>query len=183
MNNRDMAARLRNIAATYVSENLSHYKAALISGADALELMDESVAIIKFMLSIYGLDESGSGNDSKWLFIHEKLIEAKERYEQLVNKLTGADHIVDANKMVEPKPLTVDELCQMDGEPVWIIALEDAHENPPYWAIIRKCDGHEYGAGVYLYTFLYGHGIYGAFSLYGKTWLAYAHKLQEASDE
>ena len=66
------------------------------------------------------------------------------------------------------QPLTLDELRQMDGEPVYIA------ENTEYWAVVNGFDER----GIYLLS----HGNpydYGYFELYGKTWLAYRHKPKE----
>ena len=69
------------------------------------------------------------------------------------------------------EPLTLDELRQMDGEPVYIV------ENTEYWAIVNSFDQ----AGVYLLS--YGNpDDYGYFGLYGKTWLAYRQKPEEGTD-
>ena len=69
-----------------------------------------------------------------------------------------------------PKPLTPDELRQMEGQPVYIV------ENTEYWAIVNSFDQ----AGVYLLS--YGNpDDYGYFGLYGKTWLAYRQKPEEGT--
>ena len=66
------------------------------------------------------------------------------------------------------EPLTLDELRQMEGQPVYIV------ENTEYWAIVNSFDQ----AGVYLLS--YGNpDDYGYFGLYGKTWLAYRQKPEE----
>ena len=65
------------------------------------------------------------------------------------------------------EPLTLDELRQMEGQPVYIV------ENTEYWAIVNSFDQ----AGVYLLS--YGNpDDYGYFGLYGKTWLAYRQKKE-----
>ena len=67
------------------------------------------------------------------------------------------------------KPLTLDELREMGGEPVYIA------ENQEYWAVVNGFDER----GIYLLS--YGNpDDYGYFELYGKTWLAYRHKPKEA---
>ena len=66
------------------------------------------------------------------------------------------------------EPLTLDELRQMEGQPVYIV------ENTEYWAIVNSFDQ----AGVYLLS--YGNpDDYGYFGFYGKTWLAYRQKPEE----
>ena len=66
-------------------------------------------------------------------------------------------------------PLTLDELRQMEGEPVYIA------ENAEYLAVVNGFDER----GMYLLSS--GNlDDYGSFKLYGKTWLAYRHKPKEA---
>ena len=78
------------------------------------------------------------------------------------------EHFRDITKKVEP--LTLDELRQMEGQPVYIV------ENTEYWAIVNSFDQ----AGVYLLS--YGNpDDYGYFGLYGKTWLAYRQKPEEGT--
>jgi Lar family restriction alleviation protein len=87
-----------------------------------------------------------------------------------------AEAIAAWNRRAEPenKPLTLDELRQMDGEPVWIVTTEDPQNNPPAWEIIYEVSAH----GVYMRR---GDNPddFGAFELYGKTWLAYRSKPKE----
>ena len=71
----------------------------------------------------------------------------------------------------QDKPLTLDELRRMEGQPVYIV------ENTEYWAIVNSFDQ----AGVYLLS--YGNpDDYGYFGFYGKTWLAYRQKPEEGTD-
>ena len=88
------------------------------------------------------------------------------------------------NRRAQPanEPLTLDELRELDGEPVYIVTLENQLENPPYWAIvgISKNDS-RYQGGVTLYNKI--QGDWGSIGLYGKTWLAYRHKPKEEHHE
>lgn len=65
--------------------------------------------------------------------------------------------------MSERKPLTLEELRQMDGKPVWILRTED---DSGWWAIVRL--GNDRANTEY--------GAYFMLSEYGKTWLAYAYE-------
>lgn len=75
----------------------------------------------------------------------------------------------------ENKPLTLDQLRQMDGEPVWVCGIP-GHEIKwtPGWRII---DGNRVAlrqwndAVMYLY-----------FADYGRTWLAYARKPEGSAE-
>jgi hypothetical protein len=80
------------------------------------------------------------------------------------------------------EPLTLDELKQMDGEPVYIVTLENQLENPPYWAIVGISESDSrYQDGIVLYNKT--QGDWGGVELYGKTWLAYRHKPKEEHRE
>lgn len=75
----------------------------------------------------------------------------------------------------ENKPLTLDQLRQMDGEPVWVCGIPD-HEIKwtPGWRIIngnRVALRRWNDAVMYLY-----------FADYGRTWLAYARKPEKEED-
>lgn len=86
-----------------------------------------------------------------------------------ISALRQKDHFREVTKKVEP--LTMDELRQMEGQPVYIV------ENTEYWAIVNSFDQ----AGVYLLS--YGNpDDYGYFGFYGKTWLAYRQKPAEEDD-
>ena len=69
---------------------------------------------------------------------------------------------------MQDKALTLEQLRQMDGEPVWIALLNIAKQ-PTCEVITKICeDGiHTVGAGG---------SDYASFDLYDKTWLAYARK-------
>ena len=83
-----------------------------------------------------------------------------------ISALRQQDHFREVTKKVDP--LTLDELREMEGQPVYIV------ENTEYWAIVNSFDQ----AGVYLLS--YGNpDDYGYFGLYGKTWLAYRQKPEE----
>lgn len=70
-----------------------------------------------------------------------------------------------------PQPLTLDELRGMDGKPVWVVTLEDAELNPPYWAIVDTANEHR-SRGARLVG-VENHDDFGAYELYNETWLAY----------
>lgn len=88
------------------------------------------------------------------------------------------------NRRAQPEnaPLTLDELREMDGEPVYVVTLDNPLENQPYWAIagINSNDS-RYQNGVALYNRV--QGDWGAFDLYGDTWLAYRRKPERSENE
>lgn len=84
----------------------------------------------------------------------------------------GAEAIRELDAKEKQKPLTIDELRQMDGEPVWCASmLKDKSE----WAILRVVETRK---GWYI-------GLSGAECAYGgkesyeETWLAYRNKPKE----
>lgn len=72
----------------------------------------------------------------------------------------------------ENKPLTLEQLRQMDGEPVWVCGMP-GHEIKwtPGWRII---DGNRVAYRRWNDTVMY---LY--FADYGRTWLAYARKPEQ----
>ena len=93
-------------------------------------------------------------------------VELCDAVDMAISALRQEDHFREVTKKVDP--LTLDELRQMEGQPVYIV------ENTEYWAIVNSFDQ----AGVYLLS--YGNpDDYGYFGLYGKTWLAYRQKPEE----
>ena len=81
-----------------------------------------------------------------------------------ISALRQQDHFREVTKKVEP--LTLDELRQMDGEPVWV----QSPGVPEYgrWAIVE-------GVGE---NCLFLHDDFTCHE-YGKTWLAYRQKPEE----
>lgn len=101
-------------------------------------------------------------------FLHwEEMMEVRD---MAISALRAQQELESNSKAVESNdPLTLDELRGMDGEPVYIV------ENTEYWSIVNGFDQ----KGAYLLS----HGNpddYGYFGLYGKTWLSYRHKPDEA---
>ena len=96
-------------------------------------------------------------------------MELCDAVDMAISALRQQEHFREVTKKVEP--LTLDELRQMEGQPVYIV------ENTEYWAIVNSFDQ----AGVYLLS--YGNpDDYGYFGLYGKTWLAFLQKPEEGTD-
>ena len=86
-----------------------------------------------------------------------------EAFDMAISALRQQEHFRDLTKKVEP--LTLDELRQMDGEPVWV----QSPGIPEYgrWAIVE-------GAGE---NCLFLHDDFTCHD-YGKTWLAYRSKKE-----
>ena len=97
--------------------------------------------------------------DSRYTILREAL-------DMAISALRQQEHFREVTKKVEP--LTLDELRQMEGQPVYIV------ENTEYWSIVNGFGPN----GVYLLS--YGNpDDFGSFELYGKAWLAYRQKPEE----
>ena len=90
--------------------------------------------------------------------------EMAEAHRVAISALRQCEHFREVTKKVEP--LTLDELRQMDGEPVWV----QSPGVPEYgrWAIVE-------GVGE---NCLFLHDDFTCHE-YGKTWLAYRQKPEE----
>ena len=95
--------------------------------------------------------------DSRYTILREAL-------EMAISALRQQEHFCEVTKKVEP--LTLDELREMDGEPVWV----QSPGVPEYgrWAIVE-------GVGE---NCLFLHDDFTCHD-YGKTWLAYRQKPEE----
>lgn len=88
-------------------------------------------------------------------------------------------------QIVDPKPLTIEELRQMIGEPVWTVGVSYDSESWQSWDIIERVDDD----GIY-----FGHSTEGREwwsynvrhedgTLYDFSWCAYRHKPKEVQDD
>lgn len=82
----------------------------------------------------------------------------------LIDKKFAADAIREKLEREDPKPLTLEELRQMDGEPVWI---DDWWEDSHGWEL--SMDASDYFEGERRTE-----------KEYGSIWVAYRHKPKEA---
>ena len=79
------------------------------------------------------------------------------------------------------KALTLDDLRQMDGEPVWVSVSNNWRESgvSEGWCIIRF---HSEDGKVRVYVYDTRHGArFFAQQDYGESWLAYRHKPEEGT--
>ena len=117
----------------------------------------------------YVSDQIYSAEYQKYLGMQIAMREVLEyfaKFELGDTALRQQDHFRDITKKVEP--LTLDEMRQMDGEPVWV----QSPGVPEYgrWAIVE-------GVGE---NCLFLHDDFTCHD-YGKTWLAYRHKQEEGT--
>lgn len=96
---------------------------------------------------------------------------AADRLEGYVDRCKRyADEIMELREQQSNDPLSLDELRQMDGEPVWVVWLDGRLKSR--WHIV--------GSSLWIEMFTEWDG---AFSLdYGKTWLAYRHKTEDVNN-
>lgn len=71
-----------------------------------------------------------------------------------------------------PKPLTLDELREMDGEPIWCVSIIAKKSE---WAILRIVETPK----TWLIAVAGAAAGYGDKDAYGKTWLAYRNRPKE----
>jgi len=85
-------------------------------------------------------------------------------YTPILNKIYGMMKTANGNCVPEPHQLTLDELRQMDGQPVWVNVLVDDY--PGEWALASEF---RKGATTATSVFQYDN--------YGVIWIAYDHQL------
>lgn len=73
----------------------------------------------------------------------------------------------------DPQPLTLEELLQMEGEPVWLNRFDPSFTG---WAEVNISISKE---NIWFWRFGNEAAILTKLSDYGKTWLAYRHKPKE----
>jgi len=74
-------------------------------------------------------------------------------------------------KRENPEPLSLEELREMDGEPVWIVRIGSNSPEDKEWALV-------FVEGGFCRTSV---GNIAFLALYGQTWLAYRNKPKEGS--
>lgn len=120
-----------------------------------MKLYDNDEYRDEFMAIVYALLHSDGTND---------------RANQIIDAFDNAPAI-DAEPIPSRAPLSLEELREMDGEPVFIVRLESDNPADRDWSLVDlkydMCRTVTGGLAV--------------FELYGKTWLAYRRKPEEAS--
>lgn len=93
---------------------------------------------------------------------------------EIVNRLAAYENTglepEEIADLVNPKPLTREELAQMDGEPVWVVNSPDKHDEGfnDEWALVHSYfDTVESTGTIYRFEFC------------GKKWTAYRNKPKE----
>lgn len=110
----------------------------------------------------------------KWSMEWDEREDGLSYYEALdlaISALREQEHFREVTKKVEP--LTLDELRQMDGEPVWIKLFDTDEE----FLVLRNewVDTRNPEPMILFHMRWYSHADY------GKTWLAYRQKPEEGT--
>ena len=108
-------------------------------------------------------------------FLTEQLVKETGAFSKGVNKglniARSAMRNPDAIPTLTPlnKPLTLDELLTMDGEPVWVESIQEQQTQPEGWCVIGI-----FGRGRFLCALIPGdEDTPWESDTYGKCWLAY----------
>ena len=118
-----------------------------------MKLYDNDAYRDEFMEAVYNLLSGDSSND---------------RANQVID-LFDAAPAVEAEPAPSNTPLTLEQLREMDGEPVWIRTKYDASKS--FWAIVNtKGDQVESYARIELFEY------------YWSDWLAYRRKRENQKD-
>lgn len=89
----------------------------------------------------------------------------------LIDKTFILDAIREKRERENPKPLTIEELRQMNGQPVYVVPQDEFHDRK-YWEEWCVLDSDEaVPPGIEYWSW--------ALEDYGKTWTAYRHKPKE----
>ena len=115
-----------------------------------MKLYDNDVYREKFMEIVYGVLSSDEAND---------------RANQIIDAFDNAPQ-VETEDLLANDPLTLEQLREMDGEPVWVQCL--SNEDYSGWIIADLCFNGV--ATKYFYAY---------FDYYGEEWLAYRRKPEE----
>lgn len=118
-----------------------------------MKLYDNDAYRDEFMALVYSLLQNDGTND---------------RANQIIDAFDRAPEI-EAEPLLPNGPLTLDELREMDGEPVWVIPLDDFDILPANYLV------NAYAEQIVVDKF----GAYLDFEDYGKTWMAYRRKPEE----
>lgn len=94
----------------------------------------------------------------------------------MTESLAIANAIRDQQEAMQNEPLTLDELRQMDGEPVWIVESPDWG----HWELSSEAVDYLEGREADFYGMMYDDPD-GRYGLHKLGWLAYRHEPKEAT--
>lgn len=125
-------------------------------------LYDNDAYREKFMEIVYGILSSDKTND---------------RANQIIDAFDNAPQ-VEIKELPVNAPLTLEQLREMDGEPVWISPVKENGKVFARWMLVSG-----YNPNKDIYLFAPSSNITQGYDgkSYGKTWLAYPRKSEEQS--
>ncbi len=91
-----------------------------------------------------------------------------------------AEYLVDHLPTLTPQnePLTIEQLREMDGEPVWVESIQEQQTQPEGWCVIGI-----FGRGRFLCALIPGdEDTPWELDTYGKCWLAYRRPPEGEED-
>ena len=123
-----------------------------------------------------GYGSLGLGSHDEYRVVCKECRASSDEYKSEAKAIAAwnrrADHIRDATKMVSNAPLTLDELRQMDGEPIWVVTLDGTDEPRREMVVFAG----KYGIDLICVLNGVETSDYADFDLYNDTWLAYRNK-------
>lgn len=122
-----------------------------------MKLYDNDAYRDEFMEFVYDLLRSDGTND---------------RANLIIDKFDSAPE-VEAEPLLSNEPLTLEELREMDSEPVWIKFHMDIY--PAVWGLVNAAESAVWDIQAHLPQRL-------AFDRYGKTWIAFRRKPEEETN-
>ena len=81
----------------------------------------------------------------------------------------------------DPKPLTLEELRQMEGEVVWFEVIDKSDRSVPYESVWGQVCLYSWDDDVWFWRFGNECEIDPKNENYGKTWICYRHKPKEVT--
>lgn len=123
---------------------------------DANALADE---VASLRIAVTGL-RAGKGVLAKWMYEYRKSVLCVIQDQATLSR--ESNHFPDLTKMV---PLTLDQLREMDGQPVWVKVLDTRFNEENQWAICN--------ADYQMVTLKDGFKLF--FCGYESNWLAYTY--------
>ena len=108
---------------------------------------------------------------------------AADRLEECVDRCARfSEEIMELREQQSNDPLTLDELEEMDGEPVWVLVSSNWRESgvSEGWCIVRFHSDDD-RVRVYIYDTRHGARFF-AQQDYGISWWAYRHKPEDVSN-
>ena len=105
-----------------------------------------------------------------------------EQYIDEAPTLTPPDHFPDPTKMVQGRtnePLTLEQLREMYGEPVWVTSARERGNIPSRWVLFAGVSKSKRNSDVFVFATTGGIAQGYEAVNYGKTWNAYRRPPEE----